>query len=434
MPIAMEQFFTPTRRYRDIWELDRDDDDDPLYTEAELAVPLEDFLSYRWDWKDLCALASSDDVPIFLWITLHAFLVVQENANAFPFIEPHVCLAAKLQATSGQERTLMLMQDDDPAHPHGACNIFWRAITTSNMVQLSIQDCRHRPGKLPSGPILSQLLRGSPLLQVLRFRGFDFEEEHCRALATLERTDLEVELGECSLLPQDAEDTFIEWFLHNKVVTELNDCRVGSRIISALSGNNSVKRLSIICCQDELHSLIRALPGNMGIEHLTVRASHSDENWSLLFRSMSRHPSLESLWIRYPTNILGRQILSAASKTTRMQAVLEMLRHNTVIRTIDLADHFIDVEIYLNAILPRLEMNRSCFEVQRQAVKRADPCIRPQLLGRALHVVQYNPNLVFHFLLENVPAFVRTQEEEEASPVPLQNDPLIVSGQKRKAP
>jgi hypothetical protein len=79
-------------------------------------------------------------------------------------------------------------------------------------------------------------------------------------------------------------------------------------------------------------------------------------------------------------------------------------------------------------------MNRTCFEVQRQSVKRADPSIRPQLLGRALHVVRYNPNLVFRFLCENILAFVRTEEEEEDSATPLQNDPGIVSGQKRKAP
>ncbi len=72
--------------------------------------------------------------------------------------------------------------------------------------------------------------------------------------------------------------------------------------------------------------------------------------------------------------------------------------------------------------------------MQHQNVKRADPSIRPQLLGRALHAVRYNPNLVFQFVSENVPAFVRLEEQEEASVIPLQNDPAIVSGQKRKEP
>jgi hypothetical protein len=114
-----------------------------------------------------------------------------------------------------------------------------------------------------------------------------------------------------------------------------------------------------------------------------------------------------------------------------------MLYSNTMVHTIELPDAYTDEEVYQNSILPRLEMNRTCFEVQRQAVKRADPSIRPQLLGRALHVVRYNPELVYLFLSENVPAFVRTEEEQEQeqdSATPLLNDPTIVAGQKRKAP
>jgi hypothetical protein len=112
-----------------------------------------------------------------------------------------------------------------------------------------------------------------------------------------------------------------------------------------------------------------------------------------------------------------------------------MLYGNTMVHTLELPDAYTDEEVYQNSILPRLEMNRTCFEVQRQAVKRADPSIRPQLLGRALHVVRYNPELVYLFLSENVPAFVRTEEEQEQdSATPLLNDPTIVAGQKRKAP
>jgi hypothetical protein len=120
-----------------------------------------------------------------------------------------------------------------------------------------------------------------------------------------------------------------------------------------------------------------------------------------------------------------------------MESILQMLHlNNTVVQTIERPYYFNDGVVYQNSILPRLEMNRNCFEVQRQAVKRADPSIRPQVLGRALHAVGYNANLVFQFLSENVPAFVIKKEEEEElgdSTMPLQNDLSIVSGQKRKA-
>jgi hypothetical protein len=155
----------------------------------------------------------------------------------------------------------------------------------------------------------------------------------------------------------------------------------------------------------------------------------SNEIWSLLFNSLSTHPRIKVLYLT--ARQADHMILRAESKTTWMNAIIQMLRQNTVIHTIESPDYFNNEGLYQNFILPRLEMNRNSFEVQRQAVKRADPSIRPQLLGRALHVVRYNPELVFLFLSENIPAFVRS---EEASVIPLQNDPAIVSSQKRKAP
>jgi hypothetical protein len=41
----MEQFFAPFRRLRD--ELQPSE-----FKEVELAVPVEEFLNHRWDWKD----------------------------------------------------------------------------------------------------------------------------------------------------------------------------------------------------------------------------------------------------------------------------------------------------------------------------------------------------------------------------------------------
>jgi hypothetical protein len=122
-----------------------------------------------------------------------------------------------------------------------------------------------------------------------------------------------------------------------------------------------------------------------------------------------------------------------------MNAIRQMLR-NTVMHTLRLPAAFVNEEVYQNSILPRLEMNRSCFEVQCQAVKRADHSVRSQLLGRVLHVVRYNPELVYLFLAENVPAFVRTGEEEDGDRVEeyfalLEQDRVLVSvaGHKRKA-
>lgn len=204
---------------------------------------------------------------------------------------------------------------------------------------------------------------------------------------------------------------------------------------SALSGNNSVKSLSLTAKEfgeEDMRSFALALRDNLGIEDLSL--NYSDRTCSLLFPSMAMHPvSIRDT----PYSFFRRlsPIISSESKTTVMQMILQMLHLNTVVHTINLPDTFVGETVYQNSILPRLEMNRSCFEVQRQAVKRAGPSIRPQLLGRALHLVRYNPNLVLRFLLENVPAFVLTGEEEEqdyVSASPVDYDPIVASGQKRK--
>jgi hypothetical protein len=418
----MEQFFKPARRNQDRWESSRHSRARNArhreFNEVELAIPVEEFLSYQWDWKDLFAFVSCDAVRKFIWISKDAFLSIQETRPyfSFHFSTNSDRMTATIQETSGQEQCLILAHLDHPGISLGEAGIFWRAITTSNCVQLRIGNANRGVGVgLPSGPLLSKFLRESPSLQVLELRMFDFEEEHCRALAALERTDIKITLNCSTLEPQDAEDTFIEWFRHNKVITHLDCCQMGSRILSALSGNNSVKRLTIDrdnsnFGEDEIHSLLQALPGNMGIEHLDLRSfEFSDENWILLFRSLSTHSRMNRVdihdkWFAVPT------LLSAASKTKRLNAIIQMLHLNTVVDAIDLADHYRDEEMYQNFIVPRLLMNFRWFEAQCQAVKRADPSIRPQLLGRALHVVRYNPELVWQFLSENIPTLVLTQE------------------------
>jgi hypothetical protein len=417
MSVAMEEFFTPTRRHQEYWAA-LDGDNPPLepreFNEVELSIPVEEFLSYRWDWKELFAFVSCDAVRKDIWITKDAFLCIEE----MPIPNMHFDagslddrMIAMIQEVGGQEQLLILVHLNHPEISLGETDVFWRAITTSNCVQLRIGNA-NRVG-LPSGPLLSQLLRESTSLQVLQFRGFDFKEEHCRALVTMQRTDLKIKLLNCAFEPQDAEHTFIEWFRHNKVVTDIDCCQMGSRIISALSGNNSVKRLSFSATYrydgQSLIALTEALPTNQGIEELVFTyCDLSVEECSLLFRSLRTHPRILYLAIREFNRLSLTS--SAESMSTVMDAILQMLHLNTVITTIDLAPHLVDEEMWQNSIFPRLLLNRSWFESQCEAVKRADPSIRPQLLGRALYVVRYNPNLVFQFLSENVPAFVRTQE------------------------
>jgi hypothetical protein len=422
----MEYFFTPARRlqHEEIYEREADEDDEPLpfeFTEVQLAVPVEVFLNQSWDWSDFLTFMSDNVLPTIVWISKDAFLSVdlQPVLECDQLIDCQY-LYVDFTAANGETRCMVLSKRAEPLSD-GESSIFWHIVMASNCWKLMVSSDGNGFG-LCSAPVLSDFLGGSPWLQEIIFQAFGFEEDHCRALATLERTDLKISFTCCTIEAKGAEDAFIEWLRHSQVVTALMFCEFERCILSALRGNSSIKYLKCRSkfdeqCEDHLRSLAQALPGNQGIEKLDLsfltRIPMSDETWNLLFRSLRTHPRIESvcldLYVNRNRNFdYGpiRYMLSAESKADRMYAVLQMVRCNTVVHEIYLPHEENDEEFYQNHILPRLEMNRSGFGEQCAALKRADPSIRGQLLGRALYVVRYNPDLLFRFLLENVPAFV----------------------------
>jgi hypothetical protein len=108
----------------------------------------------------------------------------------------------------------------------------------------------------------------------------------------------------------------------------------------------------------------------------------SGETWSLLFCSLSTHPRITLVSLDDNSTVL-----SAELKTIWVNAILQMLHHNTVVHTIALPEDFNDERVYRNSILPRLEMNRTCFEVQRQAVKRADKASHQDLFRQIVYLL-----------------------------------------------
>ena len=60
----MEQFFSPIRRFQDIWEK-YNDVGTFHYTEVQLSVTVEEFLNYSWDWEDLLDFAYGDEEVLY---------------------------------------------------------------------------------------------------------------------------------------------------------------------------------------------------------------------------------------------------------------------------------------------------------------------------------------------------------------------------------
>jgi hypothetical protein len=408
----MEQFFAPTRRLQDHYDFVFDEDHG--YTEVQFAVSTEAFLNRSWDWSEFQAftMGGEGEMGRILWITEDTFLYVEDDDNdQEEFIMNHLGYHKVEYATftlpSGETHVLILAKLVDSASLlTGASSVFWHAVTTSKCVKLNLEDMNNLSERL-SGPALLHFQTAILGLELLEFEGYTFEGDDYRTLANLERTGLEVTFQGCSFYAHGVKDTFIEWLRHSQVVTKLEHCTMEDSILSALSGNSSVKTFSIDATQGKYltRSLARALTGNQGIEALHVVLSPRDGTWSLLLRSLWAHPRIQSVTLWFVSS------LSALSKTIMMYEVRRLAHCNTVVHTINLPDHAKDEEFFQNSIVPRLEMNRNCFQDQRQALTRADPAIRSRLLGRALHVVRHNPDLLFRFLSENVPAFMRSDDD-----------------------
>jgi hypothetical protein len=128
----MEHFCEPTtRRYRGN---EQDDDDDGIFDEVQLAVPVENFLVYRWDWKDFQAFLIGGVTPKLLWITELAFLVV-EDCNYAGVFGHHNYIAATFDATSGKRLVLFLVQtspSDKTTAEVGVFGVHWRPAIVYN--------------------------------------------------------------------------------------------------------------------------------------------------------------------------------------------------------------------------------------------------------------------------------------------------------------
>jgi hypothetical protein len=365
----MEGYFTPSRRLQDRYGVTR-----AGYTEVELAIPIEELMSQPWDYSAFRAFATTGVMRKILWIAEDTFISFEGPNAGFTWrsLNDHgrVCLIqrATCTVTSGERHTLVLVHIANSASlvAGAACSVFWRVVTTSNCVKLKLANTQREFG-LCSGPALSQLLDASPLLRLLELEDFAFKENDCLVLATLNRTGLKVTFHECSFDTERAEESFVEWLRNSQVVTELEHCRMDDGIISALSGNSSIKSLTISGDDAIIRSLAGALSGNQGIENLQV--DMTEEASCLLLRSLWAHPRIQSV-------LLFTDELSAASKANMMNALLQLAQCNTVVRTIQLVpDHAMDDALFQNSILPRLEMNRNCFQEQRQALTRAMPFV-----------------------------------------------------------
>jgi hypothetical protein len=262
------------------------------------------------------------------------------------------------------------------------------------------------------GLAFSHFLVHSRNLRFLRIAA-DLDTCHCRAIDTLTRTDLRIELY-CCVPSESGGDILLECIRQNREPSGLLECRIDPRrLADAMRGNNSVTALAPHgeCSDEERLVLVQALAENEGLETLDWSSVPiSDEMWIALWQSVARHPKLHELVLPQESST-WRDGNTDAQKTLRMQTMVDALRVNTVLLTIDLRRDDFDEEILDSTIYPLLLANR--YRPRVGAISEEEGPWRRKLLGRALGSVSSSPSLIWMFLSDNANVIVGPTPPEE---------------------
>jgi hypothetical protein len=170
----------------------------------------------------------------------------------------------------------------------------------------------------------------------------------------------------------------------------------------------------------DIDGLVRTLAKKKSLVRLSFLGIRiSDDNWTALCQSMSRHPRLEYLRLS-STFPRGLDHNSNESKTRRTNVFLKMLQANSVLQEFEarryvkspLYDEF-DEHTLVDVIQP--------YFFRLPHVRSFGKCRGPrysQMLARALHKVDDSPALAWMLIRSSIPAILGLGEQNEEGVVP----------------
>jgi hypothetical protein len=146
-----------------------------------------------------------------------------------------------------------------------------------------------------------------------------------------------------------------------------------------------------------------------------------DETWSAVCNSLKSHPTLEVLDLR-ATDHVPAPATTQVDITSRVQALLGMMKVNTSIHTMHLSNPYFEHELFRRSIVPYLETNR--FRPRLLAIQKALPIpYRAKVLGRALLAARSDLNRFWMLISGNAevafPSTTATTTMPASLPTPV---------------
>jgi hypothetical protein len=131
--------------------------------------------------------------------------------------------------------------------------------------------------------------------------------------------------------------------------------------------------------------------------NLPLRLRLSNERWDAIWDNLKTHATLEVLDIRSAHDDYRTAL---AVITSRIQALLDMMKMNMAIHTIHLNVRYREHTLFRESVIPYLVTNR--FRPRIRAIQRSRPIpYRAKVLGRALLAARTDANSLWMLLSGN---------------------------------
>jgi hypothetical protein len=389
-PWNMERQFSPCTRLRDILESQGRRGPPEILQELNLNVSTEELLSAEraFTYADLYAVLGNEDKVA--WLTPHAAIGSVNERLAQTWMQLHASCRFNFNA-DGNEIVAMANSRE---HLLEICDVVLRLLAASVVHSVTLDN---RYNGFLNAPSLA-LMEQSQSLKVLSLQNLEMDEHHCRVLGVYSRPGLEIELKGCTIAGSGA-SALSEVLGQNRGPTKLHCCEIDNSVLpDGLRGNSRLKSFRQNFSED--FRVGNALRENTGLVELKLGSFNSnmnDETWADVCDSLKTHPTLEILDLLvsgWPPPVAPDVI------TSRTQALVEMIKVNTSIRTIHVDLCYSEHEMYRESVVPYLETNR--LRPRLLAIQKTRPIpYRAKVLGRALLSARTDANNFWMLLSGN---------------------------------
>jgi hypothetical protein len=402
----MERLYSPCTRLHDILENENRlgllKNPGEILQELSLDVSTQELLSTEraFTYADLHAMLRKENTVA--WLTPHAAIGRDGQSVVYAWGKLYGSCRFCFRA-DGQDLVALARS---PEHLLEICDVVLRllAVSVVHSVRLTDWSC---PDFFINAPAFAYLMEMCESLEFLLLNNLEMDEDHCRVLGTYSRPGLKIVLDFCRFTSAGA-SALSEVLGRNQGPTKLDLCRIDNfALADGLRGNNRLTSLRprIFSRHDignqELLAIAGALRENKGLVDLELRYDDrvSDETWGAICDSLKTHPTLEVLNFGPTLNSVGSQLDPVVIKS-RIQALLDMVKVNLSIHTINLRDHYSEHELFQGSVIPYLETNR--FRPRVRSIQRTRPIpYRARVLGRALLAVRADANVFWMLLSGN---------------------------------